>query len=181
MRVSRTFQTVTKAITKWKMLAKGKNRQKRMELARQKRAQQEQLAVTPVANGCECLFSQHRLQLLQMVTERQGTSPWREVSCRRCRRASLGGRSRRSRTQSLLRRIVILHALGVCTSCRWPPRSVSWSRGLALSPFWVRGRWRRRQPNPHSPRQCPSSPRQRLQLPRVSPRPAPLPQSSGLF
>ncbi|CAB3403889.1 unnamed protein product [Caenorhabditis bovis] len=38
---TRTFQTVTKAITKWKMLAKQKNRQKRMEAARLKREQEE--------------------------------------------------------------------------------------------------------------------------------------------
>ncbi|KAK6732527.1 hypothetical protein RB195_016729 [Necator americanus] len=38
---TRTFQTVTKAITKWKMLAKTKSRSKRMEQARQKRLEEE--------------------------------------------------------------------------------------------------------------------------------------------
>ncbi|ULU04399.1 hypothetical protein L3Y34_017281 [Caenorhabditis briggsae] len=46
---TRTFQTVTKAITKWKMLAKKKSRQKRMEAAKLKReAEQETFAQ---ANG----------------------------------------------------------------------------------------------------------------------------------
>ncbi|PIC44282.1 hypothetical protein B9Z55_004703 [Caenorhabditis nigoni] len=46
---TRTFQTVTKAITKWKMLAKKKSRQKRMEAAKIKReAEQETFAQ---ANG----------------------------------------------------------------------------------------------------------------------------------
>uniref|UniRef100_A0A1I7XQP9 Ammonium transporter n=1 Tax=Heterorhabditis bacteriophora TaxID=37862 RepID=A0A1I7XQP9_HETBA len=39
---TRTFQTVTKAITKWKMLAKTKSRSKRMEQARLKRLEEEQ-------------------------------------------------------------------------------------------------------------------------------------------
>ncbi|PIO67205.1 ammonium transporter [Teladorsagia circumcincta] len=39
---TRTFQTVTKAITKWKMLAKTKSRSKRMEQARQKRLTEDQ-------------------------------------------------------------------------------------------------------------------------------------------
>nr|CDJ89775.1 Ammonium transporter domain containing protein [Haemonchus contortus] len=39
---TRTFQTVTKAITKWKMLAKTKSRSKRMEQARQRRLTEEQ-------------------------------------------------------------------------------------------------------------------------------------------
>ncbi|KAF8362239.1 amt-3 [Pristionchus pacificus] len=38
---TKTFQTVTKAITKWKMLAKARSREKRMEAARQRRAQEE--------------------------------------------------------------------------------------------------------------------------------------------
>ncbi|VDM64333.1 unnamed protein product [Angiostrongylus costaricensis] len=39
---TRTFQTVTKAITKWKMLAKSKSRAKRMEQIRLKRLTEEQ-------------------------------------------------------------------------------------------------------------------------------------------
>lgn len=39
---TRTFQTVTKAITKWKMLAKKKSRQKRMEAAKQKRQEEQE-------------------------------------------------------------------------------------------------------------------------------------------
>ncbi|CAI2340706.1 unnamed protein product [Caenorhabditis sp. 36 PRJEB53466] len=46
---TRTFQTVTKAITKWKMLAKQKSRQKRMEAAKLKR--QEEQAVFAQTNG----------------------------------------------------------------------------------------------------------------------------------
>lgn len=45
----RTFQTVTKAITKWKMLAKKKSRQKRMEAAKLKR--QEEQEVFAQTNG----------------------------------------------------------------------------------------------------------------------------------
>ncbi|KAK5977110.1 Ammonium transporter [Trichostrongylus colubriformis] len=52
---TRTFQTVTKAITKWKMLAKTKSRSKRMEQARQKRLTEEQAFTatdtTPTVNG----------------------------------------------------------------------------------------------------------------------------------
>ncbi|VDO78699.1 unnamed protein product [Heligmosomoides polygyrus] len=50
---TRTFQTVTKAITKWKMLAKAKSRQKRMEQARQKRLTEDEAftATTPNING----------------------------------------------------------------------------------------------------------------------------------
>ncbi|VDL79758.1 unnamed protein product [Nippostrongylus brasiliensis] len=49
----RTFQTVTKAITKWKMLAKTKSRSKRMEQARQKRLTEDQVLTTggATANG----------------------------------------------------------------------------------------------------------------------------------
>ncbi|CAI5442142.1 unnamed protein product [Caenorhabditis angaria] len=39
---TRTFQTVTKAITKWKMLAKSKSRQKRQEAARLKRLEEQE-------------------------------------------------------------------------------------------------------------------------------------------
>lgn len=47
----RTFQTVTKAITKWKMLAKSKSRSKRMEQARQKRLDEEQAFIATTVNG----------------------------------------------------------------------------------------------------------------------------------
>ncbi|GMT13743.1 hypothetical protein PFISCL1PPCAC_5040, partial [Pristionchus fissidentatus] len=53
---TKTFQTVTKAITKWKMLAKARSREKRMEAARARRALEETEGVTeapapPRANG----------------------------------------------------------------------------------------------------------------------------------
>ncbi|CAI4227482.1 unnamed protein product [Auanema sp. JU1783] len=48
---TRTFQTVTKAIAKWKMLAKSKSRSKRMELARQKRLEEETIAAEQFNNG----------------------------------------------------------------------------------------------------------------------------------
>ncbi|CAD6192264.1 unnamed protein product [Caenorhabditis auriculariae] len=48
---TRTFQTVTKAITKWKMLAKQKSRQKRMEMARLKRLEEEQQSTQIIHNG----------------------------------------------------------------------------------------------------------------------------------
>ncbi|CAJ0608177.1 unnamed protein product [Cylicocyclus nassatus] len=43
---TRTFQTVTKAITKWKMMAKAKSRSKRMEQMRQKRLDEEKALTT---------------------------------------------------------------------------------------------------------------------------------------
>ncbi|KAF1765056.1 hypothetical protein GCK72_005007 [Caenorhabditis remanei] len=52
---TRTFQTVTKAITKWKMLAKKKSRQKRMEAAKLKRQEEQETYAqangTALANG----------------------------------------------------------------------------------------------------------------------------------
>ncbi|GMR35372.1 hypothetical protein PMAYCL1PPCAC_05567 [Pristionchus mayeri] len=45
---TKTFQTVTKAITKWKMLAKARSREKRMEAARARRAQEEEGGVTEI-------------------------------------------------------------------------------------------------------------------------------------
>uniref|UniRef100_A0A1I7V3X9 Ammonium transporter n=1 Tax=Caenorhabditis tropicalis TaxID=1561998 RepID=A0A1I7V3X9_9PELO len=50
---TRTFQTVTKAITKWKMLAKKKSRQKRMEAAKLKRQEEQETYAQSngVANG----------------------------------------------------------------------------------------------------------------------------------
>ncbi|KJH51395.1 ammonium transporter [Dictyocaulus viviparus] len=50
-RVKETFQTVTKAITKWKRLARAKSRSKRMEQARQMRLNEDQAFTSINASG----------------------------------------------------------------------------------------------------------------------------------
>ncbi|KAJ1365054.1 ammonium transporter Amt3 [Parelaphostrongylus tenuis] len=75
---TRTFQTVTKAITKWKMLAKSKSRQKRLEQARLKRLNEDQAfnsftQEASIANGAAqtgngMLYNRRMSRILETAT-----------------------------------------------------------------------------------------------------------------